>query len=100
MSYDRLRVDGAGAAPQIVVQPSSLSVPKGATVYLTVQATGAPPLQYQWRKDGVDLAGKTAATLTINSIQPAQAGYYTVVVSNAFGSVESQPVLVEVETGD
>ncbi len=98
--FYRLRVEEAAAAPQIVVPPSSLSVPKGGTVNLTVQATGAQPLQYQWRKDGVDLVGKTAATLTLNSIQPAHAGYYTVVVSNAFGSVESQPALVEVETGD
>jgi hypothetical protein len=48
----------------------------------------------------VDLAGKTTATLTLSSIQPSQAGTYTVVVRNAFGGVESQPALVEVESGD
>jgi hypothetical protein len=99
-AFYRVRVDSAAAAPQIIVQPASLTVPRGSAVRLTVQATGTEPLQYQWRKDGVDLVGKTSASLTINSVQSSHAGYYTVVVFNAFGSVESQPALLEVETGD
>lgn len=32
---------------------------------LTVTATGAAPLTYQWRKDGVALSGASGATLTL-----------------------------------
>jgi len=99
-AFYMLRVESGGTPPSITQQPASVTVPKGSTVYLTVQATGTEPLQYQWRKDGVDLVGKTSSTLTLNSIQPSQAGTYTVVVSNAFGSTVSQPAIVEVETGD
>jgi hypothetical protein len=98
--FYRLRVEPSAEGPQIVVQPASLTVPKGSLVRLTVEATGAEPLQYQWRKDGVNLAGKTAATLTLSAVQPGNAGAYTVVVSNPAGSIESQPAVLEVETGD
>ena len=42
---------------------------------------------YQWQKDGVNLAGKTAMTLSQNAVQTASAGAYRVIVSNSHGSV-------------
>jgi hypothetical protein len=53
------------------------------------------PLSFQWQKDGVNLSddgrvsGATSATLTISSVQLADAGNYSVVVSNPYGSVAS-----------
>ena len=47
-------------------------------------------LTYQWKKDGVDLAGETNATLKITDANATMHdGNYSVVVSNDFGSVES-----------
>ena len=45
----------------------------GQTATFTVTATGAPPPGYQWLKNGSSLAGATAATLTLTSVQPADA---------------------------
>lgn len=67
----------------ITTQPAANTVVNdGANVTLTVAATGTPAPTYQWKKDGADLTGKTAATLTLSNIQKANAGVYTVVVSN------------------
>jgi len=55
----------------------------------TVTATGIAPLTFQWRRDGMDLPGRTNRTLTISSAQPADEGDYTVEVRNPGGSVIS-----------
>jgi hypothetical protein len=44
-------------------------------------------LSYQWYDNGVAIANATNATLTLTGIQFTNAGLYSVVVSNAFGSV-------------
>ncbi len=78
-------------APAITQQPASQTVAAGATVTFSVVAAGTAPLNYQWQKDGADLAGKTDSTLTLNNVQASEFGDYLVVVSNAAGSVSSQP---------
>ena len=75
--------------PSIVTPPASQLANAGTTVVFSVVADGTPPLSYQWRKNGADLSGATAATLTLNNVQAADAAAYTVVVSNAGGSVTS-----------
>lgn len=67
----------------------------GADVTFSVTA-GAPPLTYQWRKDGVDLAGESQASLTLNNVSVADAGDYDVVVANAIGSVTSSAATLTV----
>jgi hypothetical protein len=68
-------------------------------VSFTVAATGTLPLSYQWRRDGQNLPGQTASTLTLPSVQPGDAGDYTVVVSNSAGSETSAPARLTVLTG-
>ena len=80
--------------PQVINAPSSVSVTVGGTASFTVGASGTAPLSYQWRKSGLPLAGATSATLTLNLVQPVQAGLYDVVVTNAFGAVTSSPPAV------
>src|SRR5664280_2844561 len=63
-------------APRIVVDPQSQTVIEGNNVDLGVQATGTPPLQYQWQWIGVDRPGDTGSRLLIYQIRPDQAGAY------------------------
>ena len=78
---------GLGQTPVITVQPTNSLVSLGATVGNRVVATGTPPLNYQWRFNGLPLSGQTAAALSLASAELANAGSYDIVVSNFAGSV-------------
>lgn len=82
--------------PAITTQPTSQSVTAGTATTFTVVATGTAPLAYQWRKDGNSITGATAATHSLASAQSADAGSYTVVVSNAVGNVTSSAAVLTV----
>jgi hypothetical protein len=73
----------------IASQPASLAVSSGNPATFSVTATGTAPLSYQWRKNGTNLSGGTSSTYVIVSAQTTDAGNYSVVVSNAAGSVTS-----------
>lgn len=87
---------GITVAPFITTQPASQSVTAGASVSFTVAATGTAPLSYQWRLNGANLAGATSATLTLSAVTTANAGTYTVLISNAAGSVTSAGAVLTV----
>jgi PKD repeat protein len=76
-------------APNILTNPVSITVTSGVTATFTVAATGVPDPSYQWLKDGANLLGATSATLAITNAQDADAGAYSVIVSNSAGSVTS-----------
>jgi hypothetical protein len=86
-----------GGPPFFTVQPESQTVPQGATVTFTVEVGGFTPITMQWRKDGVNLAGQTSATLTLTSIATTAAGLYDVVASNAAGETTSDSATLTVE---
>jgi DNA/RNA endonuclease G (NUC1) len=77
-----LTVNALPTAPGISAQPTSQTVSEGGSVSFRVTATGDGTLTYQWMKEGSALTGKTASSLTINSVALADAGSYTVVVTN------------------
>ncbi len=79
------------ASPAIVTQPQSTSVFVGGTAVFSVVANGSQPLRYQWRFGTANIAGATNSTLTINNAQQSNAGNYTVLVTNAIGSILSAP---------
>src|SRR5476649_424099 len=54
----------AAAAPTITIQPADQTVVVGQPAMFAVTATGAAPLTYQWRKNGTEIAGATAASFT------------------------------------
>src|SRR4030095_6306164 len=79
------------AGPFIVKQPTSVVVNPGDTVMCMVIGAGDIPLSYQWRLNGVNLAGQTNATLTISNAQLGNGGTYTAVVWNNRGVIHSLP---------
>jgi len=83
-------------APAITAQPAGVTVKVGDPVTLTVKATGTPAPTYQWAKGGAPVAGATSDTLSIAKAQASDDGSYTVVVTNAAGSVTSSPAVVAV----
>ena len=84
---------GAAGSPTLALQPIAKTVVPGATFTLATNATGSG-LAYQWFRNNVALAGETGAILLRNNANAADAGAYTVRVSNAAGSVTSTAATV------
>ena len=72
--------------PVIMVPPQGQAVSAGQTAVFNVLVTGSLPLAYQWQFDGTNILGTTNTTLTITNASAGNAGFYSVVVTNAFGS--------------
>lgn len=75
---------------------SATTAVDGNKVTFSVAAKGTAPFTYQWRKNGVAIAGATAATYVVATARPADSGLYSVVVSNSAGSATSGDVQVTV----
>lgn len=84
-----LTVNPVASRPTITVQPLSQTVAEGAGASFTVAATGNGVLSLQWQKDGVDLPGQTGGALTVSPATLADAGSYTVVVTNALNGTSA-----------
>ena len=83
--------------PAIVTQPADQLGNVGQSVVFEVLAIGSPPLFYQWQEDGTNLLGATNASLTVTNLVWADSGgSFSVVVSNAFGTVTSIPASLSV----
>jgi VCBS repeat-containing protein len=67
--------------PTNILGPVDATVCAGATASFNVVATGCEGFTYQWRKNGVPLAGQTNSTLTLNNVAATNAGVYSVLVS-------------------
>lgn len=69
----------------------------GRAVTLSVTAEGTAPFTYEWRRDGVPLAGATSDRYAIASVGAADAGVYTVKVANSAGSTLSDAATLVIE---
>jgi hypothetical protein len=85
-----------GDLPSIVYQPLSRTVVPDQWVYFSLWATGAGPLQYQWRKNGEEIPGETSSYIVIPSAQVSDQGTYDCMVSNIGGIVTSAPAVLTV----
>lgn len=83
--------------PLITAAPKSLALRAGNSGTLSVSASGGG-LQYQWFRNGIAVAGATNQTLTLERVQAAQAGDYTVTVTNAIGASTSTTATVALTT--
>jgi len=84
-------VIGGVSAPVITAQPLWRAVDAGGAVTLAAAAIGNPPLACQWTFAGAKIPGATNAAYTLTNAQTADTGNYTLIVTNASGSVTSNP---------
>ncbi len=88
---------GSGVSITTQPTPASQTVCQGSNVIYSVNVSGPNPT-YQWRKDGQNLNGATAAALNLTNVTPTQAGSYDCVVSSSCGApVTSTPVNLSVD---
>jgi hypothetical protein len=80
--------------PVIGAQPQGGAFNQNSPVNLSVTATGSP-LTYQWKFNGSPIIGATNSTYSFASIQPTNAGSYTVLVG---GVTPSSPAVITVNT--
>ena len=87
--------------PFITQQPRTQTVDAGTNVTFSVMATGAPPLFYQWRKDGVNLKGATNMVLNLTNVHSPDTANYSAVVTNIGGPTTSDlaRLIVKFQTG-
>ncbi|HSY20212.1 MAG TPA: immunoglobulin domain-containing protein [Candidatus Acidoferrales bacterium] len=84
----------ASPFPRIMRQPANVTVNTNVFAYFYAPAVGRQPLYYQWRFNGTNLSGQTRPNLILAGAQSVVAGKYSVVVSNAFGSVTSADAML------
>jgi sugar lactone lactonase YvrE len=97
-NYSQIYQAKAAAAPVIATQPLSQSVTAGGNVQFSVTAGGLPAPTYQWHVNGSPFQGATSSSLSITNARATDAGDYTVVVTNALGSVTSAKATLTVTT--
>jgi hypothetical protein len=99
-TYEILYRDSPTVLKQPRVQPAMLGQP----AQISVVAAGAPPISYQWQKDGVNLtddgrvSGATSNTLQIADVNSGDFGKYQLAMSNVCGTATSQPIQLRVAT--
>ena len=82
--------------PAIISQPASQSVAVGSTATFVVSASGTAPLNYQWQFNGGDITNATGSSLVLTNVQFANAGTYSVTITNASGSITSSNAVLTV----
>lgn len=70
----------------------------GSAATFSVWADGSGTLAYQWYSNGVAVSGQTGTNFSLSGLTAASSADYSVVVSNAYGSVTSAVALVVTPT--
>ncbi|PWU18782.1 MAG: hypothetical protein C5B50_08265 [Verrucomicrobia bacterium] len=83
-------VISVAALPSVTVSPPATNVECSSALTLVAQASGTPPLNYQWFDNQTNaIPGATNTTLTLSQATVSQSGNYTVQVANNFGSASA-----------
>ncbi len=87
----------------MIVQPTNLTVFAGSAAIFSAFANGTPPLAYHWQRNSTnlfDVGNLSGVTNNILVIMPASTndnGSYSLVVTNAYGSITSSIVVLTVD---
>jgi len=84
--------------PKITSQPVNVATNLGATVFFTVGTSGSQPLGYQWFFNGTNNpVGANSNVLELDNVDTNSAGNYSVLITNAVGSVTSSNAVLTVD---
>lgn len=83
--------------PQILTQPTSLSVLAGEAATFSVAASAEPAPTFQWRRNGINIPGATGSSFSLPAATPAEAGTYTVLVANTIEGVRRETLSAAAE---
>ena len=87
MLFDNYLVTaGPNPAPIILQGPSDQTVAAGNSAFLGAMAAGVPPLTYQWYVDDNPISNATNSSLFLTGLSASQAGNYSLMVVNPYGS--------------
>ncbi len=88
----------SGIAPfNLQIQPATLTTNQGSTISFTTSVSGTAPLAYQWYDNNNNpISGQTNSTLALTNVQQGQSGYYSVTVTNLYGSLSTNVSLTVV----
>lgn len=90
---------GLALGPTFASQPTNQTVAVGNNATFAVSVNGFAPLAYQWQCNGTNLPGATGSSFTCANALLANAGNYTVIVTNFYGSVTSSVAVLSVNKG-
>src|SRR5262249_31751753 len=96
ITFKNLSVTLGLTPPTIATQPVGKTTIEGDNIVLTAAASGSAPLNFQWSKNGVPIAGATGPTLTLNTVRVADSGVYVFTATNPAGIVASDVATVVV----
>lgn len=83
--------------PTITTQPTNTTTAPNSNATFFVNVNGTAPFYYQWRFNGTNLPARTASVLTLTNVMGTNAGFYSVLVSNAVGTATSSNAVLAVQ---
>ena len=96
-AIDNLVINAGTVPPRIVTQPTGIEINEGEAFAVSAVADGGEPLSYQWFKDGVAIDGATSADFAVGQASVADAGKYSVKVTNEAGEITSAEASIGVQ---
>lgn len=90
--------EGEEEPPTIVSLSPNQNIEEGGEIFISVTAGGTLPLSYQWHKNGNAISGATNSSFVIPISTFTDSGKYSVSISNSFGSITSEKIIVIVST--
>lgn len=83
-------------APTFYYQPGAVTCVVGETLNFSLSVSGTEPMTFVWKKGATTIATTSSAYYSKANVQAADAGTYTLTVTNIAGAVTSSPFTVTV----